>query len=53
LSQTLLGHEGNNHLHAGFLDLLVDHLNQMDAQRYHLVQKQGDDYENALSRTHR
>ncbi|XP_021319525.1 uncharacterized protein LOC8056041 isoform X1 [Sorghum bicolor] len=25
----------------GFLDLLVDHLNQMDAQRYHLVQKQG------------
>jgi hypothetical protein len=51
--QTLLGHEGNNHLHAGFLGLLhVDHLSQMDGQRCHLVQKQANDYENALSPTH-
>jgi hypothetical protein len=26
----------------------VDHLDQMDGQRCHLVQKQGDDYENAF-----
>jgi hypothetical protein len=48
LSQTLLEHEGNNHLHVGFVGLLVDHLDQMDGQRCHLVQKQGDDYENAF-----
>ncbi|RLM61816.1 hypothetical protein C2845_PM14G08970 [Panicum miliaceum] len=37
----------------GFLCLLhVDHLSQMDGQRCHLVQKQADDYKNALSPTH-
>jgi len=53
LLQTLLGHEGNNHQHAGFLGLLcVGHLNQMDGQCCHLVQKEADNYETALSPTH-
>ena len=51
--QTLLGYEGNNHLHAGFLGLLrVGHLNQMDGQCCHLAQKEADNYETALSHTH-
>jgi hypothetical protein len=53
LLQVVLGHEGNNHLHLGFVGpLQVDHLNQMDGQRLHLVQKQADGYENALLPTH-
>ena len=39
-------------MHVGFLGLLhVDHLQQMDGQHCHLVQK-GDGYENALPTTH-
>jgi hypothetical protein len=51
--QIVLGHVENNHLHSGFLGLLhMDHLNQMDGQLHHLVQKPQDSNENALSPTH-
>jgi hypothetical protein len=53
LLQTLVGHEGNNHLHTCFLGLLrVGHLNQMDGHCCHLVQKEADNYEPTLSPIH-
>jgi hypothetical protein len=36
-------------MHAGFLVLPMDHLNEMDAQHCDLVQKQVDDNKNVLS----